>query len=87
MRTGELERSVSWDKRLVDILGDCCKHYLRVNDLITDRGHPLRFIMLSTLLPEFVQEALCVNLVGASKILIFSCTKYIAAGPIEAGTF
>jgi len=34
MRTGELERSVSWDKRLVDILGDCCKHYLRVNDLI-----------------------------------------------------
>ena len=45
MRITELLRSISWDKRLVDFVGDWSKHCLTVImwfSVLTDRGRPLR---------------------------------------------
>ena len=72
MRVTELlERSVSWDKRLVDFLGDCSKDCLTVSVLfsvLTDRGRPLRPLMVSSTFPIFLilsKRRFIVRLVGA----------------------
>ena len=62
MRISELlERSVNWDKRVVDFLGDCSKHCFTATTscfvlttscfVLTNRDRPLQPLMLSCTFP------------------------------------
>jgi len=74
MRITELEGFVSWDQRLLDSLGNCSKHRLTITiwfSVLTDRGRPLRPLMLSCTFPIFLnlsRRRIIVSLFSAWKV-------------------